>query len=427
MTPFWAEYAWLGGRSVTGQVVLEVAHDRILNVVSGVVDPPGQAIRLDGLTLPGFANAHSHAFHRTLRGRTHAGSGSFWTWRDEMYTAAASLDPDRQHEIALQVFGEMVAAGYTAVGEFHYLHHGPDGVPYENPNAMGEALLAAAGDTGIRITLLDTLYLHGGIEESGQFQGLDPVQRRFSDATAEAWAERVAGLPAGPAARIGAAVHSIRATDRASIEALAGWAAQAGAPLHAHVSEQPAENDQAQAAFGRTPTEVFAEAGALGAGFTAVHGTHLSDLDIELLGGSGSHVCFCPTTERDLADGIGPSRRLSEAGALLSVGSDSQAIVDPFEEVRAVELNERLARQVRGNHSVTELLKYGTANGYASIGWPDGGRIAVGALADFITIGLDSVRLEGTDAAHLLDSVVFAAAASDVTTTVVGGRVIHAD
>jgi len=427
VTQFWAEHAWLGADLAEAGVVITVADGKIAAVVKGVMDPPGEAMRLDGLTLPGFANGHSHAFHRLLRGRTHAGSGSFWTWREEMYAAAATLDPDDYHQIGLQVFGEMVAAGYSAVGEFHYLHHGADGTRYENRNIMGDALIAAATAVGIRITLLDTLYLHGGIDESGEFADLDAVQRRFSDGSAESWAERVAGLSEGPTLRIGAAVHSVRAADRTAIEAVATWAREANAPFHAHVSEQPAENTQSQAAFGLSPTQLLAEAGALGTRFTAVHGTHLDDRDIALLGSSSSNVCFCPTTERDLADGIGPGRSLVKAGARLSIGSDSQAIVDPFEEIRAVELNERLATQVRGNHSVHELLTYGTANGYAAIGWPEGGRIEVGALADFTTITLDSFRLEGTAPAHLLASAVFAATASDVTTTVVDGQIVHTD
>lgn len=427
MTAFWAELAWLGGAEAAAGVLIEVEDGRIARIDSGVARPPGDAVRLDGLTLPGIANAHSHAFHRALRGRTQRGPGSFWTWREEMYRVAAGLDPHRYHDLAIGVFTEMVAAGFTAVGEFHYLHHGEGGAPYADPNAMGAALLAAASRVGIRMTLLDTLYLHGGIAEDGSFVELTPVQRRFADAGAGAWVDRVAKLSPGPLARVGAAVHSVRAAGPDDIRVIREWCDEMEAPLHAHVSEQPAENVQAMTAFGRSPTTVFAEAGVLGPRFTAVHATHLTDPDIGLLGGSGSGVCLCPTTERDLADGIGPSRELADAGARLSIGSDSQAIIDPFEETRAVELNTRLATRVRGNHSTIDLLEAAGAGGYRAIGWPEGGRLAEGALADFVTVGLDSMRLEGTEPLRALDAVLFAATAADVTTTVVDGVIVYAD
>jgi formiminoglutamate deiminase len=427
VTSFWAELAWLGGAEAAAGVLIEVDGDRIARIDTGVTRPPGDAMRLDGLTLPGIANAHSHAFHRVLRGRTQRGTGSFWTWREEMYRVAAGLDPQRYHDLAVAVFGEMVAAGFTAVGEFHYLHHDQDGTPYPDPNAMGTALLAAASRVGIRITLLDTLYLHGGIGEDGTFVELSPVQRRFADPHATAWAERVAGLSPGPLARVGAAVHSVRAAAPDDIGVVRAWCDEARAPLHAHVSEQPAENVQAFQAFGQSPTTVFAEAGALGSRFTAVHATHLTEPDVNLLGGSGTNVCLCPTTERDLADGIGPSRELTEAGARLAIGSDSQAVIDPFEETRAIELNTRLATRVRGNHSTNDLLAAATTGGYRAIGWPEGGTLAEGALADFVTVGLDSVRLEGTEPLLALEAVTFAATAADVTTTVVGGTIVYAD
>ncbi len=419
MTAIWCEFAWLEHEEATPSVFIEIDGDRIATVTAGAEAPPG-AVRIPGLTLPGMANSHSHAFHRALRGRTHGGAGDFWTWRDEMYRLAATLDPDGYHELARRTFTEMRQAGYTLVGEFHYLHHDLSGRPYGDPNAMGRAVMAAAADAGIRLTMLDALYSHGGLEGGGYTEA-QGVQRRFVE-TPQQWRKRIYALDADGAVRLGAAVHSVRAVDPAGVAAASGWAAMAGAPLHAHVSEQPAENEQCLARHGLTPVQLLAAAGAVSDRFTAVHGTHLTAGDIERLGSARSFVAFCPTTERDLADGIGPSVALTAAGACLTLGSDSHAVIDPFEEMRALELNQRLATRQRGNHSVAVLLTAATSAGYASLGWADGGRIAAGMLADLVTVGLDSVRLAGTAAQHLLGSVVFAASPEDVTMVMVGGQ-----
>ena len=339
-----------------------------------------------------------------------------------MYELADRLDPDTYLRLATATYAEMALAGISVVGEFHYLHHAPGGTPYAAPNAMADALVAAARAAGIRLTVLDTCYLHGGI-------GVDlaPTQRRFADADADAWAERASELTEAPDVRVGAAVHSVRAVDPASVAVVAAWATERGAPLHAHVSEQRAENEQTLAAHGCTPTELLAERGALGERFTAVHATHLTADDIARLGAARCSCCFCPTTERDLADGIGPARPLRDAGARLTLGSDSHAVIDLLEEARAVELDERLATGVRGNHDTASLLRAATADGHASLGWPDAGRLAPGALADLTTIRLDSVRTAGTDDEHALDTAVFAATAADVHHVVVGGRVVVRD
>jgi formiminoglutamate deiminase len=416
VSSYWCELAWLGGSRAESGVLIEVSHDRI-SAVTPNTNPPGDAERLPGLTLPGLANAHSHAFQRALRGRTHRGSGSFWTWREQMYALAGTIEPDSYLALARATFGEMALAGVTAVGEFHYLHHGPGGVPYEDPNAMGRAVVQAAAEAGVRITLIDACYLRGGF-----LQELDEVQKRFADRDVDAWVERVSALPAAAAA-----IHSVRAVDPGSARVVAEWAASRSAPLHAHVSEQPAENEGSLAAHGLSPTALLASLDALSDRFTAVHATHLTDVDIGLLGSAGATCCFCPTTERDLADGIGPARRLRDAGARLSLGSDSHAVIDLFEEARAVELDERLATLERGSHSAQDLLSAATSEGYRCLGLPDGGRIEAGALADLVTVSLESVRLAGTDAEDALASVVFAAAAPDVKHVLVGGRFIVRD
>ena len=422
MTRYWCELAWLGGETAAAGVVVEIDGERIESVEAGVDAPPTGATRLDGITIPGMANAHSHAFQRALRGRTHSGSGDFWTWREAMYGRAARLDPHLYLALARATFGEMALAGITCVGEFHYLHHAPGGVPYSNPNEMGEALLQAAREAGIRITLLDACYLHGGIG-----QELDDVQRRFSDGGAERWAERVGELASGDGARIGAAVHSVRAVDPDSAATVAAWSGERDLPLHAHVSEQPAENSACLEAYASTPTAVLFGAGALSERFAAVHGTHLDDRDLALLGEAGSTCCLCPTTERDLADGIGEAARMGSAGIGLALGSDSHAVIDLFEEARAVELDERLDSNERGRNPATELLVAATASGHRCLGWPEAGRIEPGAMADLVTVQLDSPRLAGTATLNAVASLVFAASPADVIGVIAAGREIVRD
>lgn len=406
----WCEYAWLGGGVPAESVVITVDDGRVTSVETGA--EPGGAERRPGLSLPGFANAHSHAFHRALRGRTHDRRGDFWSWREQMYRLAARIDPTAYFRLARATFSEMVMAGYTTVGEFHYLHHGPAGRPYADPNEMGHTLIAAARDAGIRITLLDTCYLHGGIGRE-----LDVVQRRFGDGTVEGWMDRTARLRPTEGAVIGAAAHSVRACTPEEIQAVAAHTADR--PFHAHVSEQPQENADCLAAYGATPTEVLARAGALGPGFTAVHGTHLTSADRELLGAAAATVCVCPTTERDLADGVGDSRALLDSGASLSLGSDSNTIIDAFDEARSLELHERLHTLQRGRFDVGEQLT--ALTDHASLGWPDAGAIRPGHRADLVTIDLGSVRLAGSSVPSLLASVLHAASPADITTVTVDG------
>ncbi len=421
MTTFFADHAWLGGDRADADVLIEVDGERIAGLRPGAERPPG-AVHLRGITLPGLVNSHSHAFHRSLRGRAHRAGGTFWTWREEMYAVATALTPDSCHALARATYAEMALAGITCVGEFHYLHHGPGGVPYADANVVGEALLAAADDAGIRITLLDTCYLSGGFGRA-----LQGAQLRFGDGDAAAWADRASRLRGTARARIGAAVHSVRAVPADQLGTVAAWAEQRRAPLHVHLSEQRAENEACLAAHGCTPAQLLAEHGALGLRSTAVHATHLTDADTSLLGRSGTTVCLCPTTERDLADGIGPARTLADAGCPLSLGSDSNAVVDLFEEARGVELHERLGTERRGHWSAAALLRAATGDGAASLGWPETGRLAVGALADLVTVGIASVRLAGARPATLLESVVFAAGAPDVREVVVGGRRVVRD
>jgi formiminoglutamate deiminase len=412
---WWARYALLPA-GLARDVLFEAEDEDFTEVTAGVDKPStGGVTELPGIVLPGFANAHSHAFHRALRGRTHAGGGTFWTWREQMYALAGTLTPATYLPLARAVYSEMVLSGVTSVAEFHYLHHDVGGTPYADPNAMAEALRTAAAEAGLRLTLLDTCYLAGGLDVIGH-QPLDEVQLRFSDGDAAGWAERFGALRASHGMRIGAAIHSVRAVPRRALADVA--AAADGRPLHVHLSEQPGENEACREYYGSSPTGLLASVRVLGPTVTVVHATHLTPHDVSLIAASGATACFCPTTERDLADGIGPARELADAKVPLSLGSDQNAVIDMFEEARALELDERLASQKRGRFRPTELLTALTA--HASIGWPEAGRLAVGARADLVAVRLDTPRTTGARP----EQVVFAASAADVDTVIRDGETV---
>ena len=461
---FWAEHLWTGVGDVRHGAVVEVVGDRIVSVVDDVAAPPTGSIELRGVTLPGLVNAHSHAFHRALRGRTQVGSGSFWTWRDVMYSVAGRLTPENYETLATAVFTEMVLAGVTTVGEFHYVHHTADGTPHDDPLAMSRALARAAATAGIRLTLLDTCYLVGGFAPASEPTAepdvevdakasaeptaeasaepaddpsaepvhvpLSPAQIRFGDGTVAAWAERATAVRealSGPTVVVGAAVHSVRAVPERDLATVAGWARGRDAPLHVHVSEQPAENADCARLLGSTPVALLRRHGVLDHRATAVHATHLTEDDVADLAAGDAWACFCVTTERDLADGVGPAGELVEAGVPLTVGSDSHAVIDLFEEARGIETGQRLVSNRRGWFGAARLLSAATVEGARSLGWDDAGLLEPGALADLVTVSLDSVRLADARPDSLLESIVFGATAADVSTVVVGGEIVVRD
>lgn len=401
---FWhADQAWLGRPA--RDVLIEVEDGRIKAVSEGVEPPPG-ATTLRGWTVPGLANVHSHAFQRVLRGRVESGGGDFWEWRKLMYEAARRFDPDAYLRFAIGVFREMLAAGITAVGEFHYLHgHG---------NAMGEMLIGAARLQGIRITLIDACYLRGGLDG----RPLDEAQLSFSDGDADRWAQRVDQLKEADGVRIAAAIHSVRAVDPASMRTVAEWARRRKTPLHIHLAEQPAEVEECLAAEGCTPAQLLEREGILGPDLTSVHSIHVSEEDVKLLGDHRVAVCACPTTERDLGDRVGPIHELTQAGSPLCLGSDSNVVIDMFEEARGVELDERRASGRRVLHQPADLFRAATAGGMRALGW-DGGELKPGLLADFITVGDSPETLS-------IEDIVYCRSARDVTNVVVGGRTVIA-
>ncbi|WP_028049010.1 formimidoylglutamate deiminase [Cellulomonas sp. URHD0024] len=410
MTTYWAAHAWLPD-GLADDVRLTETAGRFTAVTVGARAEEGDH-RLPGVVLPGFANTHSHAFHRALRGRTHDRGGTFWTWREQMYALAATLTPDAYLDLARATYAEMVLAGVTAVGEFHYLHHAAGGTPYDDPNVMAEALRTAARDAGLRITLLDTAYLTGGIDAP-----LQGPQLRFGDHDADAWAARVAAIRPDDTLTVGAAIHSVRAVPLDDLPTIAAHAT--GRPLHVHLSEQRLENEQALGTFGASPTRVLADAGALGPATTTVHAVHVTPEDVATLGSTRTGVCLCPSTEQDLGDGIAPAAALHAAGARLAVGSDQHVRTDLLAEAGSVELHERLAGETRGVLTPRDLMTLLTAGGHTCLGDPTGGRLAPGAPADLVAVRTDTPRTAGADPAQL----VLVAGSADVDTVVVGGVV----
>jgi formiminoglutamate deiminase len=297
---------------------------------------------------------------------------------------------------------------------------------------MGRALVQGAAEAGLRLTLLDTCYLTGGLDRSGVLPLAGP-QVRFSDGDGFRWAERVDALGLGehgmisPHARAGAAIHSVRAVPPEQMPPVVAWGRRRGAPLHVHMSEQRGENDACRAVYGVSPARLLYDEDVLGPRTTVVHATQVSATDLELLGGAQVFACICPTTERDLGDGLAPSRRLDAAGCTLTLGSDSHAVIDMLEEARGVEYAERLARRSRGHFTAGDLLRAATSAGHASLGWPDAGDIAPGSWADLVTVSLDSVRTAGAGQGLALEAAVFSATAADVRNVVISGRDVVRD
>ena len=393
-----------------------------VTVEDGVVVGAGPASggeRLAGRALmPGFVNDHSHAFQRGLRGRVERVDPArphddFWTWRERMYELAAGLDPDSMREAGRRCYAEMLSAGYAAVTEFHYVHHRPDGTPYEDPNAMARALISAAEDVGIRLLLLPVAYVRGGVA-------------RFRDGELDGFLARVEELrretEARPLVEIGVAAHSVRAVPRGWLEGLARYARDNRLALHVHADEQPGEIEACVEEHGMRPVELLAEAGVLGPLTTIVHATHANARELDLIAELGASVCACPTTEGNLGDGFLPAEEIMRRLIPLSVGSDSHVRIDPFEELREIETN---ARRLSGRRNV--LVPPGEispAPGLLRSGWGRGA-LEVGAAADLVEIDLTHPAVADVDPEALPAALVFGAGSGVVAGTWVAGRKVY--
>jgi formiminoglutamate deiminase len=399
-----AEQAWLGHRAEN--VLIEVVAGRIENVTEGSAAPAG-ATRLRGWTIPGLANVHSHAFQHVLRGAAESGGGDFWEWREQMYRAAEGWTKSTYLEHCRGVFREMLQAGITAVGEFHYLH--------DLGNELGEAVRLAATHEGIRLTLIDACYLQGGVDG----RPLEGAQRSFSDGDADGWAARMDDFPQSEGVRLAAAIHSVRAVDPLSMRRVAEWARQHQVPLHIHLAEQSAEVEECISVHGCTPVQLLEREGILGPDLTAVHAIHVDEQDIALLGRHKVSIVGCATSERDLGDRVGPLARLAAAGSPICVGSDSNAVIDMLEEARAFELDQRRATGRRVHHQPDELFRAATSGGMSALGWP-AGELRAGMLADFITIDAERLASKELELGYLM----FCCSAHDVVNVVVGGKTV---
>jgi formimidoylglutamate deiminase len=385
------------------------------------------------LLLPGMINAHSHAFQRSIRGathrRTHSDPSSFWSWREAMYTAANALEAEDVYLVTAACFAEMLRRGITCVGEFHYLHRARNGRSYADPNELSLQVIRAAEHVGVRLCLLEVYYARAGFGHDGPL----PEQRRFCDGAIDVFLRRVDDLRALAATRpqmlgIGIAPHSVRAVRAAELGALAAYAERHALPIHAHVSEQVLENQQCLAEYGRSPLEVFADAGCLARAhaFTAVHAIHVTPGDLARL--RGQQVCACPTTEADLGDGIVPAVAWREHGATLALGSDSNAVIDLVQEARLLEMHERLHHQARlrllddEGRVAPVLLAAATTGGARALGRPELGRLAVGSPLDMAVVDLEHPLLRGVRDDLTLDALALAGTAEPITQVWVAGQ-----
>jgi formimidoylglutamate deiminase len=407
---------------------------RIVSIVERTDAP--NAIRLKNRALlPGLINAHSHAFQRVIRGRTEHRSqhtsDSFWTWREQMYKAANRLGPEEIYAASRMAFLEMALTGITSVGEFHYIHHAPDGSVYDDPNLLAREVIRAARDVGIRIALLRVAYARAGYEVEA-----NPLQVRFIENTPDTYLKHLEQLMSSTDDRswIGIAPHSVRAVPLDYLKPIINFANEHALPVHMHVAEQPAEVSACIAEYGRSPVALLDTEGLLSPRFTAVHAIHVTPKAIAGLARSGANVCACPTTERNLGDGVIPVDNYFEAGVPISLGTDSQIQIDLLEDARELEYHLRLQKTARNvlapphddNTSALarRLFDCATVNGAASIGLAGGGRLEPGAPADFFTVDLDDPSIAGSTKEDLLATVVFSLSRSAVRDVFVAGRQI---
>jgi formimidoylglutamate deiminase len=396
------------------------------------------AVRLKNrAALPGLVNAHSHAFQRVIRGRTERRSqhstDSFWTWREQMYAAANRLEAEDIYAASRMAFLEMALTGISAVGEFHYIHHAPNGSTYSDPNLLAREVIRAARDVGIRIALLRVAYARAGFETE-----TNPLQVRFIEESPDTYLRHLEQLLDAPElqdgmASIGMAPHSVRAVPLDYLKTIVTFANERALRVHMHVAEQPAEVSACIEEYGRSPVALLDTEGLLSKHFTAVHAIHVTPKAIGAFARGGAFVCACPTTERNLGDGVVPVDAYFDAGVRVALGSDSQIQIDLLEDARELEYHLRLqqtARNVLAPHDDTSssalpwrLFDCATINGAASIGFGVG-KLEPGAPADFFTVDLDDPSIAGSSTDDLLANIVFSLSRAAVRDVVVTGKQI---
>jgi formimidoylglutamate deiminase len=427
MSTWLPDYVYVDGRFQSGRAVVCDGEGKIVEITEDVSD----AIRLKGRALlPGMVNAHSHAFQRVIRGRTEHRSqhstDSFWTWREQMYTAANALEPEEIYAVSRLAFLEMALTGITAVGEFHYIHHSRDGSPYSDANLLEREVIRAARDVGIRIALLRVAYARAGYQTES-----NPQQVRFIEDSPDVYLKNLEQLlnVSDDMAWIGVAPHSVRAVPLDYLKPIVAFANERALPVHMHVAEQPAEVSACIAEYGRSPVALLETEGLLSKHFTAVHAIHVTPKAIAALARSGAFVCACPTTERNLGDGVVPADAYFDGGVRIALGSDSQIQIDLLEDARELEYHLRLQkmeRNVLAPMLAERLFDCATINGAASIGF-EGGRIKPGAPADFFTVDLNDLSIAGSSPDDLLTNIVFSLARTAVRDVVVAGKRIVED
>jgi formimidoylglutamate deiminase len=429
------ELTYTGGQFVRGLAVLSDTSGTVVGLVPRDEAEPG-VIRLEGRALlPGLVNAHSHAFQRVIRGRTeyrsHNQQDTFWTWREMMYSATMRLAPEDVYDASRMAFMEMALSGITAVGEFHYLHRAPDGKEYEDPNLIAKEVVRAANDVGLRIALLRVAYARSGYEAEPNAK-----QQRFIEPDADLYLKHFEGLKADlaqtePWAWVGVAPHSVRAVPLDYLKDVIRYAGEKNLRIHMHVAEQPAEVSACIQEYGRSPLALLQSEGLLSEGFTAVHAIHVTPKAVFSFGQTGAMVCACPTTERNLGDGVIQADLLFEAGVRLALGTDSQVQIDLLEDARELEYHLRLQKTERAvlcpdagdsrSALAGRLFACATINGAESIGAP-GGQLDVGRTADFFTVDLDDPSIAGASEDDLLANIVFSVSRTAVRDVVVGGK-----
>ncbi len=436
---FLPDLTYTDGRFQSGLALVTNSIGEITHITNDAA-ALAKAQRLPGRAmLPGFVNVHSHVFQRVIRGRSEhrspAQRDTFWTWRESMYHAANRLSPQAMYHAARMAFLEMALAGITTVGEFHYVHHAPGGQPYPDRNLLALEMLRAAADIGIRIALLRTAYVRAGWKKP-----VDPGQARFLTSRAEDFVADTeslrAAIPEANRARawVGVAPHSIRAVPLEYLEKVIAYARENTLPVHMHVAEQPAEVEASLGEYGERPVALLHKHGLLDSRFTAVHAIHIDDAEVEQLASAGATVCACPTTERNLGDGISSADRLFSAGIPVSFGSDSNVQINPLEDARSLEYHLRLNRLERvvltsdpsSEALAQKLLACATEAGAASLGAPTGS-LAVGRPADFFTVDLNDPSIAGAGPESLASNIVFSMERTAIRDVCVGGQFIIRD